>query len=561
MLRDLYTPNSLRHVPSLDPYVTLLKTLVDRVAKRPDYGRRGNVALARRTASCAPLDDDDIRRARLTRLASAAPLVLTMAAERLSATVHRRGDSVYDERELVPGLAVFATVCPRKLLTAVPDMMTRVVRHMGTLLNQGPVDIGRSLTTLSLLFFTLKELVTLDATHFRGIPAAPRLLAKLARFVGEDVELVDTILSLLCVYGVVWQGLARSPATDVSGLLVRYATAPPVGAPSDFAAPAANLALHVGMVADASASHTVPAALLNAKPQWQSASLQLAGTPLGSTFQTLYRLGSSAFRSAGGAARSTPWAPAACPPSCVQFLASTAGRCWGCGNDHSADAPDRPVKRCSKCSVALYSAASCSSVSWGEHKRAFRGWARLGDQAFEAEKSRQAAGSSLSPAAAPAPRLRARWVVYNATQEDFSGTWKTDWTWPAAKARQVEAVGLLLRDVVCLVERESGAVVIAPAEAYAHWPGAVPRHMLEAPLAQNNGRMLRVIHRVHPPHVMSFGPKSLGLAPLPAHADPPVPVSSRGGGATRSRPVAPARRSGPRSYVTAGTDGADDGAS
>lgn len=73
---------------------------------------------------------------------------------------------------------------------------------------------------------------------------------------------------------------------------------------------------------------------------------------------------------------------------------------------------------------------------------------------------------------------------------------------------------------------------MAPAEAYAHWPAAVTRDMLDAPLAKNNGRMLRVIHRVHPTHVMSFGPKSLSHAPRPAEADMPVPVSSRGGAAT-----------------------------
>lgn len=557
VLRDIYSPNSLRDVPELDQYVTLFETLVDRVAERPTSGRRGNVAVARRTAFCAALDDDASRRARLTRLATA-PLVLTMAADRLSHTIDRRVNNLYDARELVPSLAVFATVCPRKLLSAVPDVTAQVVRHMGSLLNHGSSEAGNTLPLLSLLLITLKELVTVDATQFRRIPAAPRLLAKLARLMGENVELVDPILSLLCVYGVVWQGLARSPSTDVASLLVRYATAPLAGAPPDFAARAANLALHVAMGADASASHTVPAALLDAKPQWRRSSRVAVGTPLGTIFQALYRLGSSTSRSAGGAVRPTPWAPAPCPPSCVQFLASIAGRCWGCGNDHAADAPDRPVKRCSKCSVALYCSAACSSASWAEHKRACPGWARLGDQAVQAEKSRQAAGSSLSPAPVPTPRLRARRVVYNATQENFSGNWKTDWTWPAAKARQVEDAGLLLRDVVCLVERESGAVVIAPAEAYSHWPGAVPRDMLDAPLAKNNGRMLRVIHRVHPPHVMSFGPKSLGLAPRPAEADLPVPVSSRGGAATHSRSAAPARSSVPRILASARTNGADD---
>lgn len=557
-LPAVYTPDCLRKVPSLEMYVTLLEVLIHRVADKPASGRRGGGrGVARRTPQCAPADDDATRRARLTRLASAAPLVLTMAAEWLSVVV----DRPYSVQDRVQSLVVFATVCPRELLSTVPEVMAQVVRHMSSLLTPLPAVTGAASSLLLQLLGALKELVTVDAPHFRAIPAVPRLLVKLDRWMGRDAELADTILSLLCVYGVVWQGLARPPATDVADLLVRYATAPPAGAPPDFVPRAANLALHVAVGADSSVSHTVPAALLDAKPQWRLAWLPVAGTRLGSTFQALYRLGDSTSRAARGAAQPTPWAPAPCPPSCVQFLGTSAGRCWGCGNDHAADAPDSPVKRCSKCSVALYCSAACSSASWAHHKRACPGWARLGDQAVKAEESRQAASSSTSRAPAAAPRLRARRALYTATQEDFSGNWKTDWKWPAAKARQVEAAGLQLRDVVCLVERASGAVVLAPAEAYAHWPGAVPRSTLEAPLAKNNGRMLRVIHRVHPPHVMSFGPKSLGLAPLAADAEPPAIAPSMGGASARPDAAAPAPRSAPGRDGRAGAVDADDGAS
>lgn len=85
-----------------------------------------------------------------------------------------------------------------------------------------------------------------------------------------------------------------------------------------------------------------------------------------------------------------------------------------------------------------------------------------------------------------------------------SGHWATHWKWPAVHAEQVEAAGLHLRDVVCLVDRATGAVVCAPLEAYVQWPGAVPRELLDAAAGKHGGRVLRVVHRVHPSSLPIF---------------------------------------------------------
>lgn len=198
MLPAVYTPDRLRKVPSVDPYVQLLEALIDRVAKRPAAGGRGGGrAVARRTPQCAPVAGDATQRARLTRLASAAPLVLTMAAERLSDVFYGRGYGTLDDEDQVQSLAVVATICPRELFSTVPEVMPQVVRHMSSLLSPLPAGSGAASSLLLQLLGALKELVTVRAPHFRAIPAAPRLLVKLDWWMGRDAELADTVLSLL----------------------------------------------------------------------------------------------------------------------------------------------------------------------------------------------------------------------------------------------------------------------------------------------------------------------------------------------------------------------------
>ncbi|OSX77616.1 hypothetical protein BU14_0142s0026 [Porphyra umbilicalis] len=461
-----YTPGCLV-ADTLDTmastYVTLLDKLIDRTAERPEPvgGDRRSGPCTRGTWDCGPPDDDTTRRERLARLASA-PLVLRMSAEWLKLTVTRRCANYTYGHEPAQALAAFAIGVPCAVLNALPSCMAKVVDHAEEL---ATAHLGaKASTTFLLLLRALEALVAFDATGFRKIRSAPKVLATLARAASSaNVNLADRVLTFLCIYGVQWEGLVRVPS--VLRLLVEYATSPPVGVPAGFDIRAAELALHVA--AGAASSRTHP-----------------------------------------------------------------------CGNDHKLGFPSRSVSRCSGCGVAQYCSSDCSEVSWESgHSRACKGWSRLGKQAVDAEAARLASTAGPSHSKAPVPRLRPHAVVYNPTQVDLTGNWRTDWSWPAAKARQVEEAGLTLRDVVCLIDIEAGAVVLAPAEAYVHWPGAVPREKLDVALEKHNGRMLRVIYREYPHLVRSFGPVSLGLTKRPT-----MTAGRTGGSSRREAPASGGER-------------------
>lgn len=505
-------------------YVRLLDKLIHRAAERPEPvgGDRHPGPFTRGTRHCGPPDDDATRRERLARLASA-PLVLKMSAEWLELTVKRRCDNYTDSHVPAPALAAFAMGVPCALLNAVPTCMAKVVDRAEALAN---AHLGaEASTTFLVLLQALEALVAFDATRFRKIRSAPTVLAKLAAAASPaNVNLPDRVLTLLCIHGVVWEGLVRAPSA--LRLLVEYATSPPVGVPAGFDVRAAELALHVAAGAASSRAHSVPPILLDAQSLWRSAALSRVSAPVGGVFQTLFLLTS---RTTGAVEPppATPWAPAPCPPSCIQLMFA-GGRCWECGSDHKLGFPSRSVSRCSGCGVAQYCSSDCSEVSWESgHSRACEGWSRLGKQAVDAEAARLASTAGPSLSEAPVPRLRPHVVVYHPMQVDLTGDWRTAWSWPAAKARQVEEAGLMLRDVVCLVDSEAEAMVLAPAEAYVHWPGAVPREKLDLALEKHNGRMLRVIYREYPHLVRSFGPVSLGLTKRP------TTTAGRAGGSSR----------------------------
>eukprot|EP00168_Porphyra_purpurea_P019145 TRINITY_DN7499_c0_g1_i4.p1 TRINITY_DN7499_c0_g1~~TRINITY_DN7499_c0_g1_i4.p1 ORF type:complete len:680 (-),score=151.01 TRINITY_DN7499_c0_g1_i4:557-2407(-) len=445
-------------------YVTLLDKLIGRAAERPEpVGGDGlSGPWTRTTRDCVPLDDDAARRKRLTRLASA-PLVLKMSAEWLELTITRRCANYTYGNEPAQALVAFVIGAPCAVLGAVPNCMAKVVHHVEALAR---ARLGvEAVPTFLLLLEALETLVAFDATRFRKIRSAPTVLVELARASSSaHGNLAARVLTLLGIYGVVWEGLARAPSA--LSLLVDYATSPPVGVPAGFDVRAAELALHVAAGAASSGAHPVPQILLEAKSLWRDAALSRSAAPVETAFQMLYRLTSS---TAG--AVEPPWAPAPCPLSCIQLMFA-GGCCWECGNDHQTGFLRRPVPCCSGCGVAQYCSSRCSRASWeAGHSRACAGWSRFGKQAVDAEADCLASTAGPSHAEAPAPRLRPHLVVYNPTQVDLTGDWKTDWKWPAAAARVVEEAGLLLLDVVCLVDIEAGAVVLAPAEAYAHWPG------------------------------------------------------------------------------------------
>jgi len=532
-----YTPGCLV-ADTLDTmastYVTLLDKLIDRTAERPEPvgGDRRSGPCTRGTWDCGPPDDDTTRRERLARLASA-PLVLRMSAEWLKLTVTRRCANYTYGHEPAQALAAFAIGVPCAVLNALPSCMAKVVDHAEEL---ATAHLGaKASTTFLLLLRALEALVAFDATGFRKIRSAPKVLATLARAASSaNVNLADRVLTFLCIYGVQWEGLVRVPS--VLRLLVEYATSPPVGVPAGFDIRAAELALHVAAGAASSRTHPVPQILLDAKSLWRSAALSRVSAPVGTVFQTLLLLTSSTTGTVEPPP-ATPWAPAPCPPSCIQLMFA-GGRCWECGNDHKLGFPSRSVSRCSGCGVAQYCSSDCSEVSWESgHSRACKGWSRLGKQAVDAEAARLASTAGPSHSKAPVPRLRPHAVVYNPTQVDLTGNWRTDWSWPAAKARQVEEAGLTLRDVVCLIDIEAGAVVLAPAEAYVHWPGAVPREKLDVALEKHNGRMLRVIYREYPHLVRSFGPVSLGLTKRPT-----MTAGRTGGSSRREAPASGGER-------------------
>jgi len=270
----------------------------------------------------------------------------------------------------------------------------------------------------------------------------------------------------------------------------------------------------------ASNGRSVPAPLVTARPTWVALSRRRRGgggddvaAAVGSALVAVtaepYRLAAQVVRPPAGA---TPWSPAPFPPACLPRLTQPE-RCWACGNGHMAGAPRKPLSKCSACGVGTYCGAPCAKASWrAGHKRACGAWAAYGAAQAAGMVSLSALHGEGGVDAAPGPRTpRTRAGVYAVQQEDLTASGAADWAWPRVRARQVEAAGLQLRDVVALVERPTGTVVVVPTASYAQWAGAVPAAVLNGAARAHGGRALRVIHRVHPPHVQGFGPRALGL--------------------------------------------------
>lgn len=69
----------------------------------------------------------------------------------------------------------------------------------------------------------------------------------------------------------------------------------------------------------------------------------------------------------------------------------------------------------------------------------------------------------------------------------------------------MEGTGLLIRDLIGVVDPDIGAVHAYPAVEYAQWPSAVPAQLLSRPLERDDGRVLRLVLRERPPRVFAFG--------------------------------------------------------
>jgi len=524
-LPSLYTAGCLRSDPCSvlgAVWALALDELLFRTAEREV---NDPPTLDRCSCVCGPPDNDGVGRSRIVRLAAEVQL-LRLSAEWMSVTVIRRCRGMMGCDGPGLSLPVFAVTCPRLLLSAVPGLVDTVLAEAAALMAAVPAADAEP--HLRFLLHTLRGVVAVDPGRLRRSPGAARTLADIYRYLTADpgrgciheaAAVTDTVLALLCVVGGSPAALAASPTA--LGLLVDFCgPRPPVAVDPSAVRVAASLALHVAAQSLSSGSRTVPAPLVAARATWVSlarrARHDAAAAAVAAALVDVTSAASVSAARVGGTPATTPWSPAPFPPACLQRL-TQAERCWSCGNGHMAGRPDKTLAKCSGCGVGTYCGPACARASWkADHKRSCAGWAAYGATrvaALVGLDARRGAGGApdhgRSGAASKAARTRAG--VYATVQEDLSGHWATDWSWPAARAREVEAAGLQLRDVVALVERATGAVVLAPSAAYAHWAGPAPAALLDGALGKHGGRVLRVVHRVHPPHVQVFGPRSLGL--------------------------------------------------
>jgi len=523
-LPTLYKPGCLlKDVRSVlgAVWVLLLDELIYRTAERQITDPP---TMARQSRHCGPPEDDGLGRARVGRLAIN-PLLLRLSVEWMSVTVERRIGRMMGCDGPGQSLAVFAITCPRALLSAVPDVVDTVLVHMAALMDA--LSPAAAELHLRVLLRTLEGVAVVDPGRLGRADGAARTLTRVHTFLTTGTGRVcppgggatDTVMHLLCVVGGTWTVLAAAP-TALTFLTELCAAGPPPTGCRSYVAPAASLALHVATHSLASSSRSVPAPLVAARPTWVALSRRRRGgggddvaAAVGSALVAVtaepYRLAAQVMRPPTGVA---PWSSAPFPPACLQRLTQPE-RCWACGNGHMAGAPRKPLSKCSACGVGTYCGATCAKASWrAGHKRACGAWAAYGAAQANAMVSLGALHGEGGVDAATESRIsRTRAGVYAVQQEDLTASDAAGWAWPRARARQVEAAGLQLRDVVALVERPTGTIVVVPAASYAQWAGAVPAAVLHGAARAHGGRALRVIHRVHPPHVQVFGPRALGL--------------------------------------------------
>lgn len=156
---------------------------------------------------------------------------------------------------------------------------------------------------------------------------------------------------------------------------------------------------------------------------------------------------------------------------------------------------------CAGCRVAVFCSSACSAAGWrGGHRAASPRWKRFGVLALEQAKT----DAEAKRGGAKAVLRRAQFPIMYISRAGWQGDFQR-WRWPASSIAIMEGTGLLIRDLIGLVDPDIGAIHAYPAVEFAQWPSVVPAQLLSRPLERDDGRVLRLVLREHPPRVLAFG--------------------------------------------------------
>eukprot|EP00170_Pyropia_yezoensis_P003179 contig_13328_g3186 len=142
-----------------------------------------------------------------------------------------------------------------------------------------------------------------------------------------------------------------------------------------------------------------------------------------------------------------------------------------------------------------------AQLRWrGGHRAASPRWKRFGVLALEQSKT----DAEAKRGGAKAVLRRAQFPIKYISRAGWQGDFQR-WRWPASLIAIMEGTGLLIRDLIGLVDPDIGAIHAYPAVEFAQWPSVVPAQLLSRPLERDNGRVLWLVLREHPPRVLAFG--------------------------------------------------------
>ncbi|OSX73630.1 hypothetical protein BU14_0333s0018 [Porphyra umbilicalis] len=472
----------------------------------------------RRTPSCAPVPSYATTCERVT-VVTRTPLLRGWLLEQLAVVASLVGGPHADDNRLPPpnGLLMLSMVAPRFLLDDPTALDVLVGAAVAVASSTASAMTGARIGGYIRLI--LEQLALADPPRFRctaGVGDALEALLRAARASSPtgvvDAEEREALMHLLHALTPSAAAVTASPAA--MGWLVSMAALPPDGELNQYASyAAACMALYVCRAVRRGGSSRIPATFDDAAPTWR----RLVGihphavaVAVGRSLLDLCSAGGGQSASSTAVPALTPWFPSTFPPPLLTAYETRLGRCWTCGSSYSAANARRVPNKCSGCWVAVFCSPACAAVGWkaGGHKRSCAAWSRFSESLLTRVVSQSLTGDARR---ITVRRVHHRQAALAMQQEEMDGDWRA-WGWPAARARFVEEAGLSLADVVCLVEPASGVVQLLPAAEYAKWPSAVPAEALSKPLEKHGGRVLRVVHRAHPPRIQSFGPRSLGLA-------------------------------------------------
>lgn len=200
-----------------------------------------------------------------------------------------------------------------------------------------------------------------------------------------------------------------------------------------------------------------------------------------------------------------PWAVQEIPQPIFTVFAHPARHCREFGGARRARAARQgtpaTMPMCAGCRVSVFCSSACSAVGWrGGHRAASPRWKRFGVLALEQSKT----DAEAKRGGAKAVLRRAQFPIKYISRAGWQGDFQR-WRWPASLIAIMEGTGLLIRDLIGLVDPDIGAIHAYPALEFAQWPSVVPAQLLSRPLERDNGRVLWLVLREHPPRVLAFG--------------------------------------------------------